>query len=54
MAQTDKRILIVDGQVFQTPAWHRGMGKYSFELLRALEKLNNKHHYWQAMQSETR
>lgn len=49
MAQTDKRILIVDGQVFQTPAWHRGMGKYSFELLRALEKLNNKHHYWQAM-----
>lgn len=26
--------LIVDCQVFQTPAWHRGMGKYSLELLR--------------------
>lgn len=31
-----KRKLIVDGQLFQTPAWHRGMGKYSLELLIAL------------------
>jgi len=28
--------LIIDGQVFQTMAWHRGMGKYSFALLEAL------------------
>lgn len=33
----NKKILIVDGQVFQTPAWHRGMGKYSLELLSALQ-----------------
>lgn len=31
--------LIVDGQLFQTPAWHRGMGKYSLALLDALFKL---------------
>ncbi len=30
------RRLVADGQVFQTPAWHRGMGKYSLELLAAL------------------
>jgi glycosyltransferase involved in cell wall biosynthesis len=29
-----KKVLLVDGQVFQSGAWHRGMGKYSFELLR--------------------
>lgn len=28
--------LIIDGQVFQTEAWHRGMGKYSLSLLSAL------------------
>ena len=28
--------LVIDGQVFQTAAWHRGMGKYSFSLLNAL------------------
>lgn len=33
--------LIVDGQLFQTPAWHRGMGKYSVELLRVLQTTNN-------------
>lgn len=32
----DKRILVVDCQVFQTPSWHRGMGKYSMALLEAL------------------
>lgn len=30
--------LIVDAQVFQTAAWHRGMGKYSLELLKAIRK----------------
>jgi hypothetical protein len=32
------RRLIIDCQIFQTPAWHRGMGKYSLELLKALAK----------------
>lgn len=31
-----KRKFVVDGQLFQTPAWHRGMGKYSLELLAPL------------------
>lgn len=31
-----KKTLFIDCQVFQTPAWHRGMGKYSLELLRSL------------------
>ncbi len=30
------KILFVDGQVFQSEAWDRGMGKYSLDLLRAL------------------
>lgn len=34
-----KRKFIVDGQLFQTPAWHRGMGKYSLELLASLLKM---------------
>jgi len=33
------RKLIVDAQLFQTAAWHRGMGKYSVELLSALDKV---------------
>lgn len=33
------RRLIIDGQIFQTPAWHRGMGKYSFDLLRSATPL---------------
>ncbi|HSW79532.1 MAG TPA: glycosyltransferase [Candidatus Saccharimonadales bacterium] len=28
---------IVDAQAFQTSTWHRGMGKYSLELLKALQ-----------------
>lgn len=28
--------LIIDGQVFQTAAWHRGMGKYSLSFLEGL------------------
>ena len=35
------RILLVDCQVFQTIAWHRGMGKYSYELLRNTAKEMN-------------
>lgn len=31
-----KDIIIFDGQVFQTDAWHRGMGKYSLSLLQSM------------------
>lgn len=31
-----KDVLVIDGQVFQTPAWHRGMGKYSLNLIQSL------------------
>lgn len=31
-----KKLTIIDGQVFQSAAWHRGMGKYSYELLKHL------------------
>lgn len=33
-----KRILLVDSQLFQSFALHRGVGKYSFSLLKELEK----------------
>lgn len=33
------RKLFIDAQIFQTPAWHRGMGKYSLELLAAIQPL---------------
>lgn len=33
---SSKKVCIIDCQVFQTPAWHRGMGKYSFELLKEM------------------
>lgn len=33
-----KKLTIIDGQVFQSAAWHRGMGKYSHELLKYLMK----------------
>lgn len=42
--------LIVDGQLFQTPAWHRGMGKYSMELLVSLSRHNKKHKTWETME----
>lgn len=32
------KVLVIDGQLFQTPAWHRGMGKYSLELMAAVSK----------------
>ncbi len=38
--------LIFDAQVFQTPAWHRGMGKYSLELIRSMVKGNKKSQAW--------
>lgn len=41
-----KRSLVVDAQLFQTPAWHRGMGKYSYELLKSLTLLNKKTSTW--------
>lgn len=41
------RALVIDGQIFQTPAWHRGMGKYSLELLAALG--NAKHEQWESI-----
>lgn len=31
---------ILDGQVFQTSAWDRGMGKYSLSLIESIAKLN--------------
>ncbi len=40
------RLLVIDGQVFQTPAWHRGMGKYSYELVKALTDLNSVDKHW--------
>lgn len=36
------RKFIIDGQVFQTPALHRGMGKYSIELIKSLVRQNRK------------
>ncbi len=33
--------LFIDGQVFQSAAWDRGMGKYSLELIRALMNLKD-------------
>lgn len=33
-----QRSLLIDGQVFQSHAWDRGMGKYSFNLLKAVFK----------------
>lgn len=42
------RTLIFDGQVFQTPAWHRGMGKYSIELLKGIKIFDNNGKYWKS------
>lgn len=42
--------LVVDAQIFHTPAFHRGMGKYSLELLKALIALNKKTHTWSKVQ----
>jgi glycosyltransferase involved in cell wall biosynthesis len=42
--------LIVDAQLFQTPAWDRGMGKYSLELLSALLRANQKVRRWSSIE----
>src|SRR4051812_48218975 len=42
--------LVVDAQIFQTPAWDRGMGKYSIELLSALDKLIGQKKYWSGLE----
>ncbi len=42
--------LIVDAQLFQTPAWDRGMGKYSLELLSALISSNAKTRRWSSIE----
>jgi glycosyltransferase involved in cell wall biosynthesis len=42
--------LVVDSQIFQTPAWDRGMGKYSLELLTALDNLNNQLKKWSSIE----
>lgn len=44
------RLLVFDGQVFQTPAWHRGMGKYSMELIGSISELNRGKNCWQEIQ----
>ncbi|MBL8030706.1 MAG: glycosyltransferase [Candidatus Doudnabacteria bacterium] len=36
-----KKALLIDGQVFQSAAWHRGMGKYSLALLQYLLQNRN-------------
>lgn len=33
-----KRTLIIDGQILQTSAWHRGMGKYTLQVMRQLNE----------------
>jgi glycosyltransferase involved in cell wall biosynthesis len=38
MSNDNPKRLVIDGQVFQTAAWYRGMGKYSLSLLEALIK----------------
>lgn len=44
------RRLLVDAQVFLTPAFHRGMGKYSMELLSALDALNERQKQWDSVE----
>jgi glycosyltransferase involved in cell wall biosynthesis len=39
-----KKVMIINGQVFQSGAWHRGMGKYSFELLKSSYNMLSKTH----------
>jgi glycosyltransferase involved in cell wall biosynthesis len=41
--------LIFDAQVFQTPALSRGMGKYSFELIRAVSNENDISYQWDSI-----
>jgi len=41
-----RKVLVIDGQVFQTPALYRGMGKYSNELIAALIDQNKSIKQW--------
>lgn len=41
-----KRHIVFDGQVLQTPAFHRGMGKYSIEFVNKLASQNAKNNRW--------
>jgi len=43
--------LLIDAQVFHTPAFHRGMGKYSLELLTQLVKANRKSRQWDTIEA---
>lgn len=45
-----KRKLIIDAQLFHTPAWHRGMGKYSTELIAAVNYLNSQKKCWDSIE----
>jgi len=45
-----KRVLMIDAQVFHTVAWHRGMGKYSTELIAAMAKLNYEKKRWDSVE----
>lgn len=45
-----KKSLVIDGQVFQTPAWDRGMGKYSLEFIHALCLVNDDKKYWTSIE----
>lgn len=33
-----KRIFLLDGQIFQTGAWHRGMGKYMLQVMKQISE----------------
>jgi glycosyltransferase involved in cell wall biosynthesis len=44
------KILLVDAQVFQTPAWHRGMGKYSYELIKELAGVVQNGTHWDGIE----
>ena len=45
-----KQVLMIDAQVFHTVAWHRGMGKYSTELISAMAKLNKTKKQWDSIE----
>jgi glycosyltransferase involved in cell wall biosynthesis len=36
-----KKHLIIDGQILQTDAWHRGMGKYTLQVIHELSEASN-------------
>lgn len=44
------RRLLIDAQVFHTPAFHRGMGKYSIELIKAVITQNSREKQWDVIE----